>query len=272
MALGSLRTTQDLHGRYGCPKPIVNRFSGGPAVNEFADVALSFVERTLKHQSMSDLIDDFQLVLAKFGFTRFMMTRLPPISADPEPLIIAHTWSPEWLDRYREQSYFWADPVSLFSFSSPRVFTWDHARSQLERTAVAARIESEAASIGMVDGVGFPLADMSSTQSVVSLATDRKIDLDHRMLALVQMICMHCEMRAVELLEPTARAFRPLSPREREVLRWIANGKSKWETSAILRTSEKTVDKQLTSIRAKLDATNTTQAVAKALRTRLITL
>jgi LuxR family quorum-sensing system transcriptional regulator SinR len=61
-----------------------------------------------------------------------------------------------------------------------------------------------------------------------------------------------------------------LTRREREILFWIANGKSYWETAQILGIAEGTVRIHLSSIRKKLDASNTTNAVAKALFARKI--
>lgn len=61
-----------------------------------------------------------------------------------------------------------------------------------------------------------------------------------------------------------------LTRREREILVWVANGKSYWETGQILGIAEGTVRIHLTSIRKKLNAANTTNAVAKAVHQRAI--
>lgn len=66
-------------------------------------------------------------------------------------------------------------------------------------------------------------------------------------------------------------AERPtLSRRERECLQWTAAGKTTWEISAILRISQNTIDGYIASATRKLGAVNRTQAVAVALRRRLI--
>jgi DNA-binding CsgD family transcriptional regulator len=61
-----------------------------------------------------------------------------------------------------------------------------------------------------------------------------------------------------------------LSVREKDCLRWRATGKSDWEISQILAISERTVKFHLESSRAKLGATNTLHAVAKAMSRGLI--
>jgi DNA-binding CsgD family transcriptional regulator len=55
-----------------------------------------------------------------------------------------------------------------------------------------------------------------------------------------------------------------LSPRQTEVLRWTAEGKTSWEISVIMRCTEATVNYHLKKLFVKLDAANKTHAVSKA--------
>ena len=71
----------------------------------------------------------------------------------------------------------------------------------------------------------------------------------------------------------TARALAPrqrLTPREREVLRLVAAGKSNKEIAAALRISERTAKFHVTAIFNKLGAENRAQAVAVAKERHLI--
>jgi DNA-binding CsgD family transcriptional regulator len=61
-----------------------------------------------------------------------------------------------------------------------------------------------------------------------------------------------------------------LTPREQDVLQWLAKGKNTWEVSMILNISERTVKFDITNITRKLDATCRTHAVAIALVQGLI--
>jgi DNA-binding CsgD family transcriptional regulator len=63
---------------------------------------------------------------------------------------------------------------------------------------------------------------------------------------------------------------RALTRREREVLTWIARGKTAWEIGGILEIAKRTVDEHTHSSMRKLGAANRTQAVAIALRSRTI--
>ena len=61
-----------------------------------------------------------------------------------------------------------------------------------------------------------------------------------------------------------------LTPRELEVLTWVAKGKTAWETAKILRITKRTVDGHMQTVVQKLGAANRTHAVAIALQSHLI--
>jgi DNA-binding CsgD family transcriptional regulator len=67
-----------------------------------------------------------------------------------------------------------------------------------------------------------------------------------------------------------AKRTGPLTGREREVLTWVAQGKSAWEIGEILGIVKRTVDEHAASAFRKLGAVNRAQAVAIAIRDRLI--
>ncbi len=59
-------------------------------------------------------------------------------------------------------------------------------------------------------------------------------------------------------------ALQPLTPREREVLKWLKCGKTSWAIALILRISERTVNYHVNNIMRKLDVSNRMQAVSVA--------
>ncbi len=69
----------------------------------------------------------------------------------------------------------------------------------------------------------------------------------------------------------THPTFRPLSPRELEVIRWLALGKSVSDIGAILGISDFTVRTHIQRLINKLEATNRSHAVARAIQAGVIT-
>ena len=65
------------------------------------------------------------------------------------------------------------------------------------------------------------------------------------------------------MLRPV-RSAPVLTPREREVLQWVAVGKSSWDIGVILNISERGVNKHVASAMQKLNTPNRTGAAFKA--------
>jgi DNA-binding CsgD family transcriptional regulator len=106
---------------------------------------------------------------------------------------------------------------------------------------------------------------------------DLRKDTSPRLLAIAKTISDHLQVhlraatiRALEGRKRNQRSQDLLSPREREILAWTKDGKSRWEISRILAISDETVKFHLRNVMRKLGVTNRTQAVAVALSAGLI--
>jgi transcriptional regulator EpsA len=70
--------------------------------------------------------------------------------------------------------------------------------------------------------------------------------------------------------QPPKPTFFDITERERQILRWIAAGKSNWEIGKILLISEFTVKNHVQNVLKKMSATSRTQAATKAVSCGLI--
>jgi DNA-binding CsgD family transcriptional regulator len=94
--------------------------------------------------------------------------------------------------------------------------------------------------------------------------------LSREIVGEVQIAAVHLHDAVIraDLMEPLARPI--LSSREREVLQWVAAGKSQQDVGDILSISSRTVEVHLRSAREKLGALTTVQAVGRAIGLGLI--
>jgi DNA-binding CsgD family transcriptional regulator len=83
-----------------------------------------------------------------------------------------------------------------------------------------------------------------------------------------ELVAPALHLAAAEL--PAAASTDDLTPRERECLAWTSVGKTAWEIGSILGISEHTAVAHLNAAVRKLRAASRAQAVAEALRRRLI--
>ncbi len=229
--------------------------------------ALDFVDRSQHYTALQPLIDDFSQMVAGQGFGTFVMTGLPVVGTDFDQLVICNHWPTDWTDRYVEQNYFPDDPVSKWSLTKDRPFQWAEARRANERTGRVEQIDGEAREFGMADGIAFPMRTSRGWQAVMSLASERAVDVSKRDEGMLLMASIYFQMAATDLMT-TEKKTVSITPREREILQWTAVGKTAWETSQILNISEKTVRNHLNAIHLKFNVSSTTQAVVEALRTR----
>jgi DNA-binding NarL/FixJ family response regulator len=80
--------------------------------------------------------------------------------------------------------------------------------------------------------------------------------------------------RAVEMRRPKMEAMQRKTPvlsnREKEVLKWLKEGKRSWDISRILQISRNTVNFHIKNLFKKLNVVNRTQAVSEAMRQGII--
>lgn len=234
-----------------------------------ADI-LDFIDRTRDYTAVDPLFSDFGALVGDLGFEHFILTGLPPVGENFDDLMICNRWPEEWSKVYHDRRYFRDDPVSRWSLVRRRPFRWQDARAQCPATARSIEIAGNAVEFGLADGIAFPLAS-EGWQAVMSLASSRPLDLGQKDEGLLYLASTYLKMAATDLLgSPKPEAL--LTAREREVLLWVAAGKTAWEISMILGLSENTVEVHLRKIRTKFGSSNITHAVVRAIATNQLPL
>lgn len=122
-------------------------------------------------------------------------------------------------------------------------------------------------------GIFFPVHGADGNRAAVGFAGNRA-PLTHREEGDLALLVIHAYDRFDSLRNLQAKgrlkAAQGLTSREREVLVWVAHGKTSAEIAAILSLSENTINTYINTAMRKLDCVNRTQLVAKALRLHLI--
>ncbi|ALK09249.1 LuxR family transcriptional regulator [Blastochloris viridis] len=232
---------------------------------DHAKIAFSAVERLEKAVHTNDLIKTFRLCLDPFGYNVVLITGLPDPPADPQPFFLVNSWPNGWHDRYLERDYYRDDPVAAFGRVRIDPFTWHDAPIDDERQPRGRLIMAEAADIGMRDGLVIPIVTSRSLHSCVSVAGEAP-ERDPDVQRAIHLVGMFAHARAVQLASEQAPVRRRLlSDREREVLLWVAAGKTAWEISRILGIAERTVIYHVTTAARRLQAVSRTHAVARAI-------
>lgn len=183
------------------------------------------------------------------------------------------TYAPEWVQLYREREYQRIDPVIQGCYQRFHPVDWKRldwsgkAARALQKDAIAFGIGHQGYSVPVRGPNGqfalFTASHNCSDDDWAAFAGAHRRDLI--------LIAHYFNQKALEL-EPdrTPKPAQALSPREVDVMTFLAMGYSRAQVAQTLAISEHTLRAYVESARFKLGASNTLHAVARALSQGLI--
>ncbi len=246
------------------------------AGGDVLDLAHLFCEA----RSHDDLRDRVHEALRPYGFKGFTLAVVRRVKSVYLHARVLSTWPQSIQSTFEQHQLFQADPVVVRSRSAREPFVWDLSLYDPRDPAQRALIDLRVAS-GVEGGVCLPVFEAFSGRSVLYLS-GVGFDRSQRSILALQLLAEHMTNRANALsltdqpehpgAERFIRSDQELSPRERQVFGWIAFGKSSRDVAGIMSISEHTVNDYIASVMTKLQASNRTEAVLRALLTNQIDL
>ncbi len=180
----------------------------------------------------------------------------------------------EWLVRYAERDYQFHDPLAKICSRSRLPFRWGH-REFLKLLNKAERaVLHEARDFGLVEGYVVPISGPEGDMGGLSFCVDSSgsvADMVSESAARIQLFAAEFHAAAIRVLfDKVPTKAVTLTPREREVLSWAADGLSSEATADRIGLTTPTVNYHIANCCQKLGASNKMHAVAMALRQGLI--
>lgn len=220
--------------------------------------------------SSAALFKELGAITAELGFEYCSYVLTLPVPVTRPRVAWWSNYPNRWLDRYFSNDYLDIDPLIQQATRSMRPLVWA-SESQETRP----QFWEEARAHGVRYGWAMSTRGPHMATGLLSLArSDQAItasELDETEMKFVWLAhLMHELVGTAELGTSLPESACHLTDRECEVLRWSAVGKTAEDISKILGITERTVTFHVTSSLYKLDVTNKTQAVAKALLLKLI--
>lgn len=193
-------------------------------------------------------------------------------SPTPNFHMIAHGFPEEWVRDYVASGFFEYDPIPMLAHQTTDPFLWSDAVQMDGLTDDQRAYLEELAARGVGDGIAIQVFGPHNRDGYFGFGFgDPKPELTAARLREFQMAAqaVHlCVCRIIEEKRP--QMVESLSPRETEVLSWIARGKSKSVIADILGISVHTVDTIVRRIFKKLDVADRTSAALKGVACGLI--
>ena len=213
----------------------------------------------------------WELMLAWYHGQGVDMISYHVAGANSEQITIVTDGFPQdWVDTYICNDFVKVDPIPELAARMAEPFYWHDIRRLTDLTPDAEHYLDvfERASVG--DGLAFAVFGPGLNHGYVGLGFARHwVDLP------VQTIfAHHCVAQAAHLRYYTLRGDIPateaLTKREREVLAWVARGKSNSVIAQILNVSPHTVDAHMRGIYRKLEVSDRTSAALQGIGRALL--
>ncbi|MEM9223679.1 MAG: LuxR family transcriptional regulator [Pseudomonadota bacterium] len=242
-----------------------SRDSGGDASPAAAGALAAIADETGMERAIHALRDAFQMKHLSYLAARF--------GNDPaKDPYVRSTYPGLWMARYLLKRYWRVDPIMREGFRRSAPFDW----SDIDRSSQkVADFFADAERFGVgANGLLVPLTNKHDQRGILSISSDLTGNAwaDYKAAFLRDFLEVGAALHKRGLKELFGDEAPPpkLSPREKEVLRWVAEGKEVPDIAIITGLSEHTVRTYLKSARVKLDCGTKTQAVVKAERLALL--
>ncbi|MDB5502036.1 MAG: transcriptional regulator, LuxR family [Tardiphaga sp.] len=234
-------------------------------------IAMDAIDELENTTSAGEAVDTVGRAVAHFGLEHFCCL-MPRNSQRPtfDACVLMTRWPRDWFDLYRRSDFQQHDPIVRYTRTQLRATSWSEALVSNDRVGRSV-MEIAAVDFGLRAGISVPIHGINNYQAGVSFA-GLQIDASKDAKSAVELIAIYAFNRLNQFQVAAPARPKVLTPRQREILSWTANGKTAWDTGQILGVSEDNVHKLIASAVARLEATNRTHAVVKAIRLKEIDL
>jgi LuxR family transcriptional regulator/LuxR family quorum-sensing system transcriptional regulator CciR len=176
-----------------------------------------------------------------------------------------------WVRRYLGERLYRVDPMAVFSRQSGEPFFWsDISRLKTITPAEQAYLDAlERADLG--EGLGIQVFGPGGRNGFCALGLDPEAPHPTGLqIRGFQWACQLAHLRGCALLAAGAAPLPQLTDRERDILEWVARGKSNAVIATLLGISPHTVDTYMRRLYEKLDVTDRVSATLRGLGYGLI--
>jgi DNA-binding CsgD family transcriptional regulator len=242
-----------------------------PMLNSAQDMIRKFAYNSRYIVNIDELTHDLFATTKELGVHQGHFIRYKKSKADLEIVKIDGSVNTPFTTRYDGEHMSRIDPFIRRAVNDLAPFTWDQvSRDEADNEDTQYFIQV-CKDNGMADGFVIPSHDHDGTLGIVTFK-GKGISTNFDLHPHLEHLAMHYRAgikRIVDAQEPQPTEA-VLTPRQLEVIKWIAAGKSDWETGAILGLSQATVNRHVELAKERLGVSTRIQVVVHALTTGLI--
>jgi LuxR family quorum sensing-dependent transcriptional regulator len=228
--------------------------------------ALDAIESIGRAETSSSVCGAISALTGSFGYNHICFLASSGCKEQTfDERVLLKLWPKAWAEQYSFSNFYAFDPVAPRIRQRPESFTWAEVYPSETNKVANSIMEIAATDYGLKHGLCMPVHGMNGYQAGASFA-GREVENTQEARAAIELVTMYAFNRLTILKSRQPAKPMILTPREREVMSWVAAGKTAWATSAILKISEDTVNKMASMAMQKLNAHTRAQAVAECIR------
>jgi|SRR5450830_197027 len=212
-------------------------------------------------------------IAATNGFKNVLFGMVKSKSHSLESAILISDYPKKWRETYHSMQLHHIDPTVKHCLTSALPISWN---GSLFSSQPQSAFYEQASSFGLRSGMTFPIHGVNGEFGVLSFVSDSlgkgTAETHHNGLAKMTLIRDYIVESSTKMMSwDIPKAIEPrLTPKELECLKWIAIGKSSWETAQILRCSEATINFHVSNLKVKFGVRSRQQVIVKAIKTGLV--
>lgn len=236
--------------------------------DKYGKRTLDFVEKLQQLSSYDEICDHILKEMEWYGFTCLTSFALPSPGSEVKDGILFNNRPADYTLRYYEKNYIIHDPAVKELRRNLNPYSWGDIRNRRPLKKLERSILDESTEYSWRDGFIIPIVSRTG-QVALFCPCGPEPDLSPRARAALEIIGIysHCALqRALRHKERGAPNHVPLTDREREIMRWVAVGKSDDEIGKILCLGSTTVTSHVENAKKKLNTFRRTYAVVQAIR------
>lgn len=205
------------------------------------------------------------------GFHGLTYYLVRPVSSLPAMAPLHHGMPPGAVASYFAQDFARLDVIPRYILARGWPMRWGEVIRQGEMTSEERAFTDRNRAAGLGDGIGLPCYGPRFCNAHVGLTQMAgRVDLSPANLARLHFVAQAAHLRVCSVINAELPDGRRLSEREKEILLWVARGKSNTVIGEILNISSGTVDTYMRRIYEKLDVSDRTSAAVKGVGLGLI--
>lgn len=227
-------------------------------------VAADFADRVDQVCEMEALARLLEAAARDLGFDHYALVEHADIARPPTNLIFAHNYPESWVEIFARRGLHALDPVQALASRRLAGFSWSDLPRLMTLTSAQHAILTDATHNGLGAGYTVPLHAPYGRSASASFVMIPGRPLPRRAFLAVQCMARLAFHAATAILAASGKRSR-LTPRQRQCVALMAQGKTDWEIGFLLGLREDTVTKYLNAARARFGVARRTQLALAAL-------